>query len=71
LLWTHEVRTEVVDNTRMYFINEVTEPMIQPETPRIPRRKPDVPSSFSALQGLMPGRKPEGETEKIGGWVAA
>jgi len=71
LLWTHEVRTEVVDNTRMYFINEVTEPMIQPETPRIPRRKPDIPSSFSALQGLMPGRKPEGETEKIGGWVAA
>ena len=71
LLWTHEVRTEVVDNTRMYFINEVTEPAIQPETPRVPRRKPDVPSSFSALQGLMPGRKPEGETEKIGGWVAA
>lgn len=73
LLWTHEIRTEVVDNTRMYFINEAAEVETrqQVETPQLPRRKPDVPSSFSALQGLMPGRKPEGETEKIGGWVAA
>lgn len=72
LLWTHEIRTEVVDNTRMYFINENSEAVtIEFEAPQLPRRKPDVPSSFSALQGLMPGRKPEGETEKIGGWVAA
>ena len=73
LLWTHEIRTEVVDNTRMYFINESSEAaaLQQEDGPRLPRRKPDVPSSFSALQGLMPGRKPEGETEKIGGWVAA
>lgn len=72
LLWTHEIRTEVVDNTRMYFINQsIDVPMLRPETPKVPQRKPDVPSSFSALQGLMPGRKPEGETEKIGGWVAA
>lgn len=73
LLWTHEIRTEVVDNTRMYFINESPEgsAMQQEDGPRVPRRKPDVPSSFSALQGLMPGRKPEGETEKMGGWVAA
>ena len=39
--------------------------------PKLPRRKPDVPSSFSALPGLMPGKNPEGEPEKIGGWVAA
>ncbi len=72
LLWTHEIRTEVVDNTRMYFINDAAEAVtMQIDTPQLPRRKPDVPSSFSALQGLMPGRKPEGETEKIGGWVAA
>src|SRR5678815_993472 len=25
LLWTHEIRTEVVDNTRMYFINEAAD----------------------------------------------
>jgi hypothetical protein len=73
LLWTHEIRTEVIDNTRMYFINESTEVgFLQPEgEPKIPRRKPDVPSSFSALQGLMPGKKPEGQTERIGGWFAA
>ncbi len=72
LLWTHEIRTEVVDNTRMYFINDASEAVtMQIEAPTLPRRKPDVPSSFSALQGLMPGRKPEGETEKIGGWAAA
>ena len=72
LLWTHEIRTEVVDNTRMYFINDASEAVtMQVEAPSLPRRKPDVPSSFSAIQGLMPGRKPEGETEKIGGWVAA
>ncbi|MDQ3665724.1 MAG: hypothetical protein M3410_03830 [Acidobacteriota bacterium] len=73
LLWTHEIRTQVIDNTRMYFINESPKVgFLQPEGgPRIPSRKPDVPSSFSALQGLMPGKKPEGEPEKIGGWVAA
>lgn len=73
LLWTREIRTEVIDNTRMYFINASPEMAISPVEggPKIPRRKPDVPSSFSALQGLMPGKKPEGEPEKIGGWVAA
>jgi hypothetical protein len=72
LLWTREIRTEVVNNTRMYFINDASEAVtMQVDAPPLPRRKPDVPSSFSAIQGLMPGRKPEGETEKIGGWVAA
>jgi len=73
LLWTREIRTEVIDNTRMYFINESPQLAFSPseDRPRIPRRKPDVPSSFSALQGLMPGKKPEGEPEKIGGWFAA
>lgn len=71
LLWTREVRTEVVDNTRMYFLNECTELITPVEDPALPRRKRDVPSSFSVLQGLMPGRNPEGEPEKIGGWVAA
>lgn len=73
LLWTHEIRTAVIDNTRMYFINESLElGLAQTESrPRLPRRKPDVPSSFSALQGLMPGKKPEDEPQKIGGWEAA
>ncbi|MGH9967895.1 MAG: hypothetical protein ACREBG_08720 [Pyrinomonadaceae bacterium] len=73
LLWTREIRTEVIDNTRMYFINECSELAVSNPGSgfKLPKRKPDVPSSFSALQGLMPGRKPEGEPEKIGGWVAA
>jgi hypothetical protein len=71
LLWTHEIRTQVVDNTRMYFLNDAAEPAGLEEGLRLPARKRDVPSSFSCLQGLMPGRNPEGEPEKIGGWVAA
>jgi hypothetical protein len=70
LLWTHEIRTQVVDNTRLYFLNETETPTVD-DGPRLPARKRDVPSSFSCLPGLMPGRNPEGEPEKIGGWVAA
>jgi hypothetical protein len=72
LLWTREIKTTVVDSTRMYFISEPAEGIeVQQNAPVIPQRKGDVPSSFSALQGLMPGRNPEGEPQKIGGWVAA
>jgi hypothetical protein len=75
LLWTREVRTEVVDNHRRYFINEAApEPVIYREgqvTPALPQRKRDVPSSFSAVQDLMPGKKSEGEPERAPGWVAA
>lgn len=72
LLWTREIKTEIVDNTRRYSLNESAEAMLlREERLAVPRRKRDVPSSFSALQGLMPGRNPEGEPEKIGGWVAA
>jgi uncharacterized Zn finger protein (UPF0148 family) len=74
LLWTREVRTEVVDGTRKYFINELADDPAdedQRPRPRVPRRKRDVPSSFSSLQVLMPGKNPDGETEKAGGWVAA
>jgi hypothetical protein len=71
LLWTREIRTEVVQGGRMYFLNESVEAVVFPEASPFPRRKSDVPSSFSALPGLMPGRNPEGETERIAGWVAA
>ena len=70
LLWTHEIRTQVVGNTRLYFLNEADEAAAVGDEPTLPARKRDVPSSFSCLQGLMPGRNPEGEP-KIGGWVAA
>ena len=70
LLWTHEIRTQVVDNTRLYFLNEAETTTVD-DGLRLPARKRDLPSSFSCLPGLMPGRNPEGEPEKIGGWVAA
>jgi hypothetical protein len=71
LLWTHEIRTQIVDNTRLYFLNDAADTATLDDGPRLPARKRDVPSSFSCLHGLMPGRNPEGEPEKIGGWVAA
>jgi hypothetical protein len=72
LLWTREIKTQIVDNNRAYFINESADVPVREEAFNIPRRKGDVPSSFSAIQGLMPGKNPEGEEpEKIGGWVAA
>jgi len=71
LLWTREIRTQVVDSTRLYFLNESADSSLIEDGPQLPARKRDVPSSFSCLQGLMPGKNPEGEPEKIGGWVAA
>jgi len=75
LLWTREIRTEVVDNTRRYLINEIAhEPVFgedERDTSNLPPRKRDVPSSFSALPDLMPGKKPQGEPERPGSWVAA
>jgi hypothetical protein len=72
LLWTREIRTKMVDNNRHYILCESTELPSSEDAIKLPRRKGDVPSSFSAIQGLMPGRSTEGEEpEKIGGWVAA
>jgi hypothetical protein len=72
LLWTREIKTQINDNTRHYFMNESADLPIREEAFNLPQRKADVPSSFSAIQGLMPGKNPEGEEpEKISGWVAA
>jgi hypothetical protein len=75
LLWTREVRSESINDERMYFINEVangSEPNSEPiQDKRIPPRKRDVASSFSSLPDLMPGKKTEAATERVGGWVAA
>jgi hypothetical protein len=71
LLWTHEIRTQVVGNTRLYFLNDAGEAAALADEPVLPARKRDVPSSFSCLLGIMPGRNPEGEPAKIGGLVAA
>ena len=36
LLWTHEIRTQIVDNTRLYFLNDAAETMVD-DGPRLPR----------------------------------
>ncbi len=83
LLWTKEVKTEMVDNDRVYLINKPSPELIyRQEMPapnresngeggKLPPRKRDVPSSFSAEQDLMPGKKAEDKPEKPPGWVAA
>jgi hypothetical protein len=72
LLWTREIKTQIVDKDRHYFINESSDLPVREEQYNLPPRKRDVPSSFSAIQGLMPGKNPDGEEpEKLGGWVAA
>src|ERR1043165_8429314 len=47
LLWTHEIRTQVVDNTRLYFLNDTAETATLDDELRLPARKREVPSSFS------------------------
>src|SRR5689334_701530 len=47
LLWTHEIRTQVVDNTRKYYLNDAAESAAIEEGLRLPARKRDVPRSFS------------------------
>jgi hypothetical protein len=75
LLWTREIKTEVVDNNRVYVINDATPGFViypeQASHKKVPHRKRDVPSSFSAVPDLMPGKKSEAEEEKPPGWVAA
>jgi hypothetical protein len=63
LLWTREIKTRTVDDTRHYFINneeqwsEVRGQRL--EGPELPQRRPDS-QSFSALEGLMPGKRKVG-----------
>ena len=56
LLWTREIRTQVVSHTRMYFVNEAEEAGQASEGPG--RRKRGLNPSFSSVGVLMPGRKP-------------
>jgi hypothetical protein len=75
LLWTHEIRTKVVNNTRMYFINEVERE--RPVLTAVHNRQPMLPfgpepdPSFSSLRVLMPGSSTTERVPKVGGWIAA
>jgi hypothetical protein len=63
LLWTREIRTQVVHHTRMYFVNEASEELTKAREAVEAKRKRLNPS-FSSVGVLMPGRKPSAKGKK-------
>jgi hypothetical protein len=64
LLWTHEIRTQVVNHTRMYFVNETAEESATRREGVQAKRKRGLNPSFSSVGVLMPGRKPSARGKK-------
>lgn len=64
LLWTHEIRTQVVSHTRMYFVNEATEELSKTAETAQAMRRHGLNPSFSSVGVLMPGRKPSAKGKK-------
>ncbi len=63
LLWTREIRTQIVNHTRMYFVNEASEELTRAREAVEAKRKRLNPS-FSSVPLLMPGRKPSAKGKK-------
>lgn len=63
LLWTHEIRTQVINNTRRYFVNDAAEESGKASDAQA-RRKRGLNPSFSSVGVLMPGRKPSARGKK-------
>jgi hypothetical protein len=61
LLWTREIRTQVINHTRMYFVNETAEELAEAAQAR---RNRGLNPSFSSVGVLMPGRKPSAKGKK-------
>jgi len=64
LLWTREIRTQVINHTRRYFVNEVMEELAKAKAAT--KRKRSLDPSFSSVGVLMPGRKPSTKGRKRG-----
>jgi len=60
LLWTREIRTQIVRHQRMYFVNEALEELANAQA----KRKRSLNPSFSSVGELMPGRKPAAKGKK-------
>ena len=60
LLWTREIRTQIVRHQRMYFVNEALEELAKAQA----KRKRSLNPSFSSVGELMPGRKPSAKGKK-------
>src|SRR2546430_3302569 len=61
LLWTREIRTQIVNHQRMYFVNEAMEELQQTAGNKARR---GLTPSFSSVGVLMPGRKPSAKGKK-------
>src|SRR5205809_2537814 len=62
LLWTREIRTEVVRHQRMYFVNEALEELAKVQGTA--KRNRSLNPSFASVGVLMPGRKPSAKGKK-------
>jgi hypothetical protein len=75
LLWTHEVRTETVGSTRLYFLIESTSSLGYLEDDEVDSESlsssRDIDASFSSLQSLMPGKRSTADQRWLEGWVVA
>jgi hypothetical protein len=61
LLWTREIRTQIVNHQRMYFANEEMEKLQKAPGNKAKR---GLTPSFSSVGVLMPGRKPSAKGRK-------
>ena len=61
LLWTREIRTQIVRHQRMYFVNEASEEFVKAQA-EVKRKR--LNPSFSSVGVLMPGRKPSAKGKK-------
>jgi hypothetical protein len=69
LLWTREIRTQIVRHQRLYFINEDMELLAKAQAAQ--KRSRGLNPSFSSVGLLMPGRKPAAKGKKRTGRPAA
>ena len=61
LLWTREIRTQIVNHQRLYFVNETIEELKKKAENKDKR---SLTPSFSSVGVLMPGRKPSAKGKK-------
>ena len=64
LLWSREIRTQVISHTRMYFLNDAAEESSKAREASAGKRKRGLNPSFSSVGVLMPGRKPSAKGKK-------
>ena len=66
LLWTREIRTQIVNHQRVYFVNEAAEESdkVMEGPGKRKRGRAELNPSFSSVGVLMPGRKPSARGKK-------